>query len=288
MIPVHWSVLVAISTIFGALALVVKKRGLAHEHSLEYLGVFKFFEFVIVIPLIPFINLNHSLVEYSWMYILSIFITAGLFYQAKGFKHLQFSKALPLFHLKTVVTLFAAMFFLGEILSLKDFIGVFVVLTALYFVEAEQSFNSLIKKFFSSNGFRSFIIACLILGVTIVFEKRIVLNVGVLSYLFIMYAFSVLNTLIALTIFYNGYNDILHGIRKEGTIIFEASLYSTLSNIFFLASLSGAFVVVAEALRKSSSILAMIFGRTYFHEKHFEKRLFWTIVAVVGAVITVL
>ena len=265
----------------------MKKRGLAHEHSLEYLGTFKFFELVIVLPFIPLLNLNYSFRTYAWLYVLSIFITAGLYYQAKGFKHVQFSKALPLFELRTVITLFASMILLGEFLSWVQVFGVAIILLSLYHIQSVGSVRGTIREFFHSKGLHAMLVSMFLLGVTIVFEKKLLLDTNIFSYLSIMYAFSLINALAALTIVYDGYSRVINGVRKEGTLIFEAALFSTLSNIFFLAALTTAYVALAEALRKTSSILAMVLGRRYFHDKHYKKRLFWTVVAVMGVVLLV-
>lgn len=279
---IHWVVLALLSALLGAFGLLLKKKGLEHEHSLEYLGVFKVFEFLIMLPLVFFIPFNFPLKTYLLMFLVSIFITVGLLIQNKGFKRLEFTKSIPLLSVKTIVTLFASMIVLDEFLTYKQLFGMGLVLFGLYKIESEHSLRETFKSIISSKGTVFTILAMIILGVTIVYEKQLILQTHIISYLVIMYFFSIINTLIILTIMYDGYHGIINGIKKEGKIIFGSAFFSAISNLLFVAALTVAYVALLEVVKKSSSIIAMVIGGKYFSEKEYLSRIGWTVFIIIG------
>jgi drug/metabolite transporter (DMT)-like permease len=281
----NWIFLTLASAFFGAIALILKKKGLEQEHSLEYLGCFKIFEFIILLPLLFFVPLNFPLHTYLWMYFLSFFITIGLLMSNKGFKRIDFTKAIPLFNFQTVIVLFASMIFLKEFLNIKELAGVSLLIFALYKVDAKKGFRKTMKEIIKSKGTVFFLIAMTILGTAAVFEKKLLLQTHYVSFLGIMYFFSLINTLIFLTIFYDGYRGIIHGIKKEGKLIFSAAIVSTASNLFMLAALTSAYVVLVSVVKRSSNLFTMLIGGKYFHEKDYGKRFLWTVVAVIAVII---
>jgi uncharacterized membrane protein len=284
---INWIVLTLLSAVFGALALVLKKKGLEHEHSLEYLSCFKVFELIIMLPLAFFIPLNFPLETYVFMYLVSIFITGGLLFQNKAFKRMEFTKVIPLFNLKTIITLFASMIILQEFITPKQLGGAALIAFALYKIEAKHGFRETLKHIFESKYTLLFLISMVLLGVLIVFEKQLIVKTHILSYLLIMYFFGSVNSLIILTAFYDGYKGVIHGIKKEGKLIFAASALAALSNVFGVAALASAYVVLVDIVKKSSNVFAMMLGGRYFHEGNTSKRIIWTVVATAGVLLVV-
>ena len=284
---VHWFVLILASTVFGALALIVKKKGLEHEHSMEYLTIFKVFELLIMIPIIPFLNFGYPLMTYIWLYILSIFITTGLYIQDKGMRRTEFSQAIPILSMRTIITIIASMIILKEYLTIPQWIGAGIITYSIYKIHAKKTILKTIKTF-ETEGLVYLLLSCIFLGITMVYEKQLLITTNVLSYLVIMYAFGLLNSFTALTILRNGYKGVLHGIRKEGKMILLAAVFSTISNILFLTGLQTAYVAIAEIIRKFSTVLSMLIGKRYFHEKEYTKRLLWTLVACAGLILIAL
>jgi len=283
---VHWIILALLSALFGAIALILKKKGLEHEHSLEYLGCFKVFEFLIMLPFVYFIELNFPVSIYLMMYLISMFITLALLLNNKGFKRIEFTKSIPLFNLGIIVTFFASMIVLDEILSWKQLTGLGIMMFGLYKVQSQHSLKETLKSF-RSKGILLLIIAITIMGIIAVFEKQLLLQTNIYSYLFIMYFFSIINSLIILTIFYDGYHGIIHGIKTEGKLIFGSAFFSTLSNLLFLAAISTAYLVLASIIKKSSNIFTMIVGGKYFHEEGYLKRTLWTIFIIIGVLLVI-
>src|SRR3989344_6465876 len=184
---VHWIVLILASTIFGALSLIVKKKGLEHEHSMEYLTIFKVFEFIIVIPLIPFLNFGYTMTTYLWLYIVSLFITTGLYFQDKGMKRTEFSEAIPILSMRTIITIIASMIILKEYLAITQWMGAGIITYAIYKIHAKKTILETIKTF-ETAGLVYLFISLIILGITMVYEKQLLITTNVLSYLVIMYA----------------------------------------------------------------------------------------------------
>ena len=278
----NWITLTLLSALFGAFALIYKKKGLEHEHSLEYLGVFKVFEFLMILPFAFIVPLNFPIRTYALMYILSIFITFALLLENKGFRRMEFTKYVPLFNIKTIITLIASMIILEEYFTWQQIGGIGLIMFGLYKAESQHSIRDMFTHIKQSKGMLFSLSGIIILGIAAVFEKQLLLETHIISYLLIMYFFSVINTLFALTIFYDGYKGIIHGIKNEGKTVLLASFFATVSNLLFLAAISGAYLAIVEALKKSSNIIAMVVGGRYFHEKDYLRRVAWTSLVIVG------
>src|SRR3989344_3299346 len=70
-----------------------------------------------------------------WLYAISLLLTMFFVFIAQSFKHLESSEVAPLMNLALILTVIFSVIILKETISLKNFIGIALMITGSYIIE---------------------------------------------------------------------------------------------------------------------------------------------------------
>lgn len=284
----NWLIWALISALFGSFALMTKKKALIHEHATEFLTTFKFFEIITLIFFIPFMNFNISFNLVLTIFIIATLTTISLVFAAKSYKHLEISIVAPLMDIGPAFTITIAYIFLGERLSLTQLIGVTLLILGAYSLEASHHKGILnnLKSIFSQKYVKITLLALIIAAFAEAGNKFIISYVDALTLLFLYYLFNFIISFTISTIFYKGYKDLIHGIKKSGKIIFLDAILSTISNITYLYAISTTMISLVLPIKRISTLIAVIIGGKLFHEHNLPQRILACLIMLFGIILT--
>lgn len=182
----------------------------------------------------------------SWFNILLCLI-AGFFFLLvhvfyfKAVNVEEVSRVVPLFQLSSVFVLVFAAFFLGEIFTLIQYFGIFLLITGSVLVSSKN-----IKKPRLGSAFWFMLLAAFFVSFSVVLRKYLLS----FSDFWTIFSYSWIGTSLAsIPVFYLNFKDFSSSLNKKAvTCMTSAGLISVLGSLSFTAAMSFGFVTLVSAL----------------------------------------
>ncbi|HDM43799.1 MAG TPA: hypothetical protein ENG02_01230 [Candidatus Woesearchaeota archaeon] len=287
---IGWLIFILLSAVFSSIATIYKKKALLKEHATEFSAVFKIFQILFLLCLIPFLNINlHLPIRiYLFVYLLSLGVTIQNIFTSKALRHMEISTVIPLHNLQPLFTVFAAIAFLNEKLTPKHFLGIFIILIGAYILEVEHHLRHLtqpIKKLLKSKYVSYLILAFGVAAIKNAGEKYAISQLTPITLLLLIYIFTTANLLLIHSILYDGIRGIIKGIKKCGGNICMASIFANLSNLAYFFALSAAYLSYVITIKRFSAVLTTIAGGKFFHEKHLIQKTIACLIMIAGIIL---
>lgn len=267
-------------------AIILEKKVLFKEHSMEFNAVSKFFQGLLVLFLIPFLDLDIS----GWMifliYGISLLAVLAIILETKAIRHSELSSVIPLSNISPALLLVFAYFLLGEKANFTQIFGIGILLVGAYVLQADHNWHDLKKPLthFKSK-YASYFLLSVFFSVFMGVGNKFVINnsVNILSLTFLYYIFTCLNFNAILFIKYDGLKNIKHGIKTEGFRIFLLGILFILARLSFLQAFTTAYIALVVAIKRLETLFSTVIGGELFHEKFVWQRSLACAIMLVGA-----
>ncbi len=272
---ISWYYLVIISSIIMGVSTIVEKYALKNEHATSFSASFSIVIAIFSLVFLPFAKFNINIYELLIIYVMSVLSALSYLFNARIYKHGNISVSTPvLSSLPQLFIVLLAFIFLGEKLTLLQYLAIAVLLVATYFLIAPKSAKKY-KQFDSKKYVYLLVLNTLIMAAGAILMKYI-LNLGVNLYtMFILLeVFIAINMAVMISIRYDGVKEEFSNLIKNRKIIFSIAILSLLYRIFYYASLQLAYVSLASPLRNSISvIITIVIGGIVFQERNLKRKL---------------
>jgi len=223
-----------------------------------------------------------------WLIVVAPLELVAMILYIKAISRYDLSLVVPFLSLTPLLLLLTGYVFLGERVSIYGVAGVFTIVVGIYIMNVEDIRKGVLEPFrniFRNRGAIYVIIVALIYTITSTIGKRIVLLVGP-SFMSFWYLASLT---IALFIFV-----IIRGEKVVKPLTGNLLLNLTIGTFVGLAAFtlfsSYRYVPVsyAIALKRTSILFAVLWGRLFFRESDFQKRILGSLIVLIGIVLIVL
>lgn len=289
----QWIFLAIIAAICTGTQHVFSKKVLNKEHALEFVTTT-----TIIAAALSFIvfyndfNFNFSGNLWILIYVKSTIISVGWLFIMKAFRHADISIVAPLSNITPLFLIILSSVFLGEVLSINQFFGVGMMIIGTYILQLDHKPKSLLEPFtFLKNKYSLYVlIASSAFAVTATIDKFLIKTVNYQTMTFLLLFFLAVNYFIALSYKYNGWKDIRFALKEGKFLLFLVSILLVASNIAFFAAISipSAFVSLVLPIKRSSTLVATIFGGELFHEKNVFRRAVACIIIILGVILIII
>ncbi|MFH1316970.1 MAG: DMT family transporter [Candidatus Woesearchaeota archaeon] len=289
---IWWIIFALASAVFTALQTILTKKNLFQEHALEFNGVRGFFSFIIIsVLLLPFIDFSIPIKVVAVIYCISLAASVGIYFSARSVRHLDVSLFSPLQNISPFFLVIFAFLILGEVPSLIQFLGIFLLLVGTYFLEIDFKKHNLlspIKTIIKSRYIHFTLFAMLIFSLTSVFDKFTLTHYAdPITFMFFLWLFISLH-LMVMESYTNGFGEILKDIRKSGKLIFLISFFGIIQNLLYILAINLQNVSLVVPLRRISTLFSTILGGKFFHEKNLSVKITACIILIIGAVLIII
>jgi len=288
---IQWYVYAIGAAVFATLFEIFRKKALSKVHAMNFESARTIFMVLLCLFLIPFISLSFDKINMFLVYLTSLLAAIGILYAAKAFRHGDISLITPLSNLRPAFIAIIAVIFLSESLSKTQITGIAVLFATAYLLAADHhisSFIAPIKHFIKSKYSLYFLFATFLFAVTAVLDKFIITNkiTNIFTYFFFVWIFLAINLNIihALT---HGIKETFACIKKTRYLAFIVAVFSFISNLLALKALSMAYVSLVMPIVMLSTLLVVLFGGRYFHEKGLLPRVLISILMLIGAYLVI-
>ena len=294
-----WILYALISAVFFAIYMLIFSRTIHKEHALEYLTIMACLVTVFSFPLVKNQSLQYSAGTWIWIYIISILLTIFFFFLAQSFKHLESSEVAPLMNITLLLTVILSVFILHESLSLKNLLGIGLMILGSYIIELGLHVNRLkkiVKKFKSRYVMTTFM-AVLAASIIVLFEK-IALNPDLLlvpidtvtpeALFFLTRVGMALNFMLILFCTRKSYQGIHHALKKRLLPLIIIAGFNIAANYIYYLALQDGPVSLVVTLSSLSTLLVVLIGGELFHEHRMRQKLIASILMITATYLIVI
>lgn len=267
------SLFALLSALTIAGASLTSKKALDKEHSLGFALVAHMAGFLLLVPLIAFIDLSVATVTFGWIYLASWFGAIGFLMITKAMRHLEVSIVVPLLNLSVILLILIAWAWLGERPDLPQTAGILLIAAGGYLLETNHHGMDLWRPFRllrSSPHFHHLAFGIVLYALSGATDKYVLRTVPPLTYLFYIYLLLTFNYVLLVFVLRpdGGFRAIIREARSAGSLTFAFVLLRLLSNAFYMYAVSMVFVAVANAIKRTSALVTVLLSGRMFHERH--------------------
>ncbi len=279
-----WVIFTLFAAVFYAVSVIIRKKILKKEHSLDVSIIFNISGVVILLFFLSFFNFKLTIFQYVLIYLVSFLDAIAFYLGAKVLKYGDISHYSPLSNITVLVALFFAAVLLGERLNYQQGIGIFLIVLGSFYLEFEKEKLNNTKKIFNSTMWM-FLITVILIGFNHVTLKYILFEVDYLTTTFLTYFFITLNLMAFHFFLHNGSKLLFKAMRNDGKFILVSALFSVFSTILYFKALTLGPVSLAVSLKRIQTMFVTILGGRLFHEKEIFHRASACLIIVIGVIL---
>lgn len=278
-----WFYLAIASAIIWGVSAVLQKDASHGEHAIQFSASSAVLSSIFAVILIPFLNLN--IISLGWVLLFVSAIISGTSYYlgAKGFKYLTLSEASPLYNLGTVIGVFLAVTILGEKLTIPQLLGISLIIFGTYILELKgRNLLGPFIKLFKSEKIHYVLWATLLSSVLAIIYKYTLIYVEPLTFLFIHLVIISVFFLVLVYTRHKGTRDLKKGFTVHRWAIVAIAALTLLGGITDIFALKIGEVALFLPVMRMWTLIAVIFGGTFYKEGHMRNRIIATTIMLAG------
>lgn len=281
-----WFYLSLAGAVVWAIAALAQNKACRGEQAIQASVASTTTWLILSLILIPFINMPGEYTTLLLMLLAGILFGAAFYLSTKAFKYLKTSEASPLFNLGTVITVVLAIVFLGEKVSPTQLLGIATIIFGTYILELKGNnlFSPFIKVF-KSEKIHYVLASTLIYSILSVLSKYILGFIDPITYLFSQLVISGLFMLALVFIRHKGLKDIVTGFRVHKWLVLLIATTMLAGQLFEIFALNVGEASLVMPILRTWTLIAVIFGGTFYKEGHMRNRIMATVIMLAGVFI---
>ncbi|MBS3144819.1 EamA family transporter [Candidatus Woesearchaeota archaeon] len=287
-----WYVYSLLSAVFFAIYFLIFHKYIHKERPLEYLGVMSILVVLFSFPLLKEVSFSHEPLAWLLMYAISLLLTIFFVCIALSFKHLESSEAVPLMNISLLFVVFFSMILFGEQISLKNLIGILLMVAGSYIVEVGIKLQKLHKVFhrFRQKYLMYTLLATGVSSIIIIIEK-LLLNPEILrvpitavapdSLYFLTRAGMAVNFILIL-FYQHNFTRMQHTAKTLILPLIITALLNVAANYSHYLALREGLVSLVAPIAALSTLLVVIIGGELFHEHKLKQKMIAVVLMVLA------
>ena len=287
-----WIVLALFSAFLTAVVSIIDKKILLREHAMEFSAIFSLTNAILVLFFIPFVDFHIKLADLLFIYFISWFGTLGFLFSIKAIRHMQLSSLLPFVNFSPVIAAFLGVLFLNEVLNLKQWTGIILLLAGGYVLETRNvaNYREFFRNIIRSKSLHYLFLALLFYSFTAIADRYIITKItDNNTYLFFVLIFIAFNFFLMSSLFYGGIKDMKRGLVKHWKLFVFAGFLTFIYRVSYIYSLSLADDLASVlSLKRLSVLFGVVLAGSFLHEKGLGKKIIATLIMLVGVALLVI
>jgi len=280
-----WFIFAVLTAFFESTKDVFSKKGLKYTDEYVVSWSLRFFALPFLIPLLFFIAVP-SLNGKFWAALViggSLNILTTILYM-KAIKYSDLSITVPMVAFTPLFLLATSPLIVGEFPTLAGLIGVFLIVTGSYVLNFKEKYRGYLfplKALLKEKGPKLMLIVAFLWSITSNIDK---IGLQSSSPVFWVIAINVFVTLVLFPIMLYKSQISPDQFKTGLKALFPVGFCSALTLIFQMTAISMALVVYVISIKRTSSVMSVLFGRLIFKEKDTGERLLGTVIMILGII----
>ncbi|MBN2458903.1 EamA family transporter [Candidatus Woesearchaeota archaeon] len=287
-----WFVYAFLTAIFESAKDVFSKKSLKEMDEYVVSWSLMFFSLVFLLPMFIFINIP-MLTSQFWIALLiggSLNVMAIILFM-KAIKASDLSLTIPMITFTPLFLLLTSPIMIGEFPTPLGLSGVLLIVVGSYVMKIKYMKKGL-KGFFApfgalikEKGPRLMLLVAFIWSITSNFDKMGVINS---SPMFWVAATGLFMAIIMLPIMLFKSKNIMQKMKSGYKALIPMGIFGVAASIFQMTAVSMTLVAYVISIKRTSTIMSVLFGHFLFKEKGLKERLIGVILMVLGVVLIML
>ena len=287
-----WIILALFSAFLTAVVSIIDKKILLREHAMEFSAIFSLTNAILVLFFIPFVDFHIKLADLLFIYLVSWFGTLGFLFSIKAIRHMQLSSLLPFVNFSPVIAALLGVLFLNEVLNLKQWTGIILLLAGGYVLETRNvaNYREFFRNIIRSKSLHYLFLALLFYSFTAIADRYIITKItDNNTYLFFVLIFIAFNFFLMSSLFYGGIKDMKRGLVKHWKLFVFAGFLTFIYRVSYIYSLSLADDLASVlSLKRLSVLFGVVLAGSFLHEKGLGKKIIATLIMLVGVALLII
>lgn len=288
----EWLIFILFSAVFLGVRQVISKKVLMHESTEEYLAAASLVTFLLSLFFLPRVNFALPLFFWFLMYLKTTILTISWFLGSKCLRHVEISMTIPLTNISPVFVIVLSIIFFWEFTSLTHYLGISLVVFSAYWLQCDGHFSRFIHpwQIFRNKYSIYMVFSMFFLSLCVVFDKIILKQVDVYTYLVFTFFVLSVHYLIIQLVWYNGLRGVKHAFINGKHFIFIVALLLLFTDLFYFKAVAvpGVMLSLLIPIQRLSTLVATIVGGRLFHEHNLVHRIIACALMIVGVVLIVI
>ncbi len=281
-----WFIFSILAAYFESMKDVFSKKGLKNIDEYIVAWSFSLFGLPLLIPLLFFIEIPFLGPEF-WrtLFIVSLLDLVAIIIYMKAIKHSDLSVTVPMIAFTPLFLLITSPIMLGEFPDIFGLLGIILIVLGSYVLNIKEKkkgylvpFKALIK----DNGPRLMLIVAFIWAITSNYHKIGILNSSVL---FWVISKQIAIVILMLPIILSRSRKNIGKIKTNVKALAPIGLFSALTLIFQMTAISMTLVAYVISIKRTSTVMTVLFGYLIFKEKGVKERILGSIIMILGVVL---
>jgi len=281
-----WFIFAGFTALFESLTDVVSKKNLklGDEYIISFL--IRFITFLFLLPLLIFMGIPDIGPNFGMALIIggSLNVITTLLYM-KALKYSELSISVPMLAFTPMFLLVTSPIILGEFPSLLGLIGILLIISGSYVLHIRQWKEGYLEPFkclLREKGPKMMLLVAFIWSITANFDKVGLINSSPIFWIVVINFFIAVLTFPLMLSNYQK-NVELFNIKKGNLILM--GFLSALTSIFQMYAISLTLVPYVIAVKRTSAVLGVLWGKLIFKEKGIREKLIGATIMVIGVFI---
>ena len=289
----QWLVFALISAVFAAAALLIEKKILAREHAMEFSAALAFFNLMLSIPFLLFIDYSKiQLTPLVYIFLIMILVATAFLLVAKSIRHLEVSTVAPFLALAPAITTILAFIYLDERLGSIQVWGIALIIFGAYVLELHKGHGFLEPlRIAAKSKYLHFVFLGVILyGVAAFFDRAVLSRYDFqpIAYMAFAHIFLAFHFFVMMSLFHDGLVGLRKGLRKFGWILLPISIFTVAYRLALFEGLKIENAGLVVSVQKMSALFAVIIGGELFREKNILRKSVASLIMLAGILLIVL
>ncbi len=286
-----WWVFALIATLFTAFVMIIDKKLLLKEHSMEFSAIFSFTRAILILAFIPFVSFNLSLKSLLFIYLISWFGTLGFFFLVKSIRHMELGSILPLINFIPALVAILGIFLLGESLGIFQWLGIFLIVLGGYILETRHftHYGVFFNKIKRSKGLHYVFLSIIFYSFSAIGDRYVLTNItNVITFLFYVFIFIAFNFLILSLFTHLGIENIKTNLKRNWKLFALSVFLATIAIFCKTYSISLESPSLVLGVNRLSVLFSVLLAGAFLHENNLHKKLISSVIMLVGVLLIII
>ncbi len=273
---ISWYFLVLLSSVLMGLATIVAKVSLNEEHATQFSAAVTPIVTLLSLLFIPWANFQLSPEQWVVMIVLGAFNAYNFLLSSRVYKHGELSIASPVFSsLPTLLTVLLAFLFLGEVLTVWQYLVILVMVLVTYFlVFSRKERGAILGSPEKRHVLYLMFLYSFLTAVTTIVSKYLLSSINPYAFLIINGVLMSISFTVIITARYGGLKEIAQTMKRYKLPLVTNALLTLGYRVTYYVALTVAPVALAQPLRNTIFIVITVgFSGLLFKEARIAKRL---------------
>jgi drug/metabolite transporter (DMT)-like permease len=284
-----WFILAFASAVFSALSTLAEKKSLFSMDALDFSYIISVVTLVFSIPFFIMAPVQQGITTSLIILFVKTALNAAAFlFVMLSIKNLELSEALPLLAISPALVAILAFFFIGDVLNIYEWAGIFLIVAGTYILELKMASSGIFGPFkilFKTSKYGYVLGAVALFTITSLADRILLKGYKLPPYTFMAYQQLFYGIIFLVIVLYKRKSAVASfiSVNKETWLfILVVAVLTVAYRYTQIAAVKLAPVGLVLAVKRLSILIAIIIGGKLFHEQHLKRRILAAVIILAG------